>query len=55
VGQNRLENLLHLRGGSAANQVIKSILDQLSAFVEAYLQPDDKALVVMKVQHGYGV
>ena len=55
VGQARLENLLRFCGGSTAEQIIKGILDRLSAFADARPQPDDKALVVMKVQHGYDV
>ena len=54
-GEERLENLLRSCGGSTAEQVIKCILDQVSAFADGQPQRDDMTLVTMKVQHGYDV
>lgn len=51
-GQERLENLLYSCGGSTAEQIIKCILGQVSAFADGQPQRDDMTLVVMRVQHG---
>lgn len=47
-GQERLENLLRSCGGSTVGQVIKCILDQVSAFADGKPQCDDTTLVVLK-------
>lgn len=54
-GQQRLEAVLCSCRGATSEQVIESILDQVSSFASGQPQRDDMTLVVMSVQEGCGV
>jgi len=54
-GQRRLEAALCSRRGTTSEQVIESILDQISSFTSGQPQRDDMTLVVMSVQEGCDV
>lgn len=54
-GQRRLEAALCSRRGATSEQVIESILDQISSFTSGQPQRDDMTLVVMSVQEGCDV
>lgn len=51
-GQERLENLLRSCCRGTPEQIIRCILDEVSAFAEGQRQQDDVTLVVMSVQKG---
>jgi phosphoserine phosphatase RsbU/P len=51
-GVRRLENLLRSSGSAASGQVIRRILDEVSAFANGQPQRDDMTVVVMDVQQG---
>ena len=54
-GQQRLENLLRSCSRETPEQIIKRILDEVSAFTNGQPQRDDVTLVVMNVQKGCDV
>jgi serine phosphatase RsbU (regulator of sigma subunit) len=54
-GQQRLEAVLCSCRGATSEQVIESILDQVSGFASGQSQRDDMTLVVMSVQDGCDV
>ena len=54
-GQQRLENLLRSCSRETPEQIIKRILDEVSAFTNGQPQRDDVTLVVMSVQKGCDV
>jgi sigma-B regulation protein RsbU (phosphoserine phosphatase) len=54
-GQQRLEAVLCSCRGATSEQVIESILDQVSSFTSGQPQRDDMTLVVMSVQEGCDV
>jgi len=51
-GRLRLEDLLRSCSVATSEQIIESILDEVSAFANGQRQRDDATLVVMKVQEG---
>ena len=53
-GEQRLESLLRSCGSQKPEQIINSILDEVSAFASGQAQQDDMTLVVMGVQAGCG-
>jgi sigma-B regulation protein RsbU (phosphoserine phosphatase) len=53
-GEGRLESLLRSCGRQTPEQIINSILDEVSAFASGQAQQDDMTLVVMGVQAGCG-
>jgi serine phosphatase RsbU (regulator of sigma subunit) len=54
-GEQRLENLLRSCSRETPEQIIKRILDEVSAFASGQPQRDDVTLVVMSVQEGCDV
>jgi phosphoserine phosphatase RsbU/P len=54
-GEQRLENLLRPCSRETPEQIIKCILDEVSAFANGQPQRDDATLVVMSVQEGCDV
>jgi sigma-B regulation protein RsbU (phosphoserine phosphatase) len=54
-GQQRLEAVLCSCRRATSEQVIESILDQVSSFASGQPQRDDMTLVVMSVQEGCDV
>ena len=54
-GEERLEDLLRSHGRETPEQIITSILDEVSAFAAGQAQRDDVTLVVMSVQEGCDV
>ena len=55
LGRRRLENLLRSCNAATTHEVIKHILDKVSAFASDQPQRDDMTLVVTRVQGGCGV
>ena len=51
-GEQRLEKLLRSCSRESPEQIINSILDEVSAFADGQPQRDDVTLVVMSVQEG---
>ncbi len=51
-GEQNLERILRSCGDETSEQIIRRILEEVSAFANGQTQRDDMTLVVMSVQEG---